>query len=130
MNEGDALSFGSQPRGLIDQADAGVATPVERGIEVVHGETDVMDSGASRGHELADWRRGILRFEELDQRLSGGEPFDPGTVRIVERDGVHLKHVSIEGQDRVQIAHRDADVRDARTTTGWLGHSPNLRSVQ
>ena len=129
MDERDSLAFGADARRLVDEPEAGVAAAAESGIEVVHGETDVMDPGSPGGHELADRGRGIFRFEQLHQRVAGGKSRNPGSVRIVKRDVLELEYTSIEGKNRFQVADGDANVRDGGASAGWLGHSPNLRSV-
>jgi hypothetical protein len=121
MKERDPFSFGADARRLIDQPHAGVPTAVECGVEILDGETDVMDSGASGGDELADWGGRIRGFEQLDQRIPGGEPGDSGPVGIVQGDGREAEDISIEGQDRVEVADRDAYVGDGGAATcGFL----------
>jgi thioredoxin 1 len=130
MYEGNALPLRPEARRFVDESNSGRAAAVEGGIEVVDGETDVVDARAARGHEFADWRGGILRFEELNQRIARRQTLDPGPVGVVESNVLQLQDIPIEREDRIEVAHGDADVRDGSSPLGWLGHAPNLRSMQ
>ena len=105
MQEGDALAFRAEAGRLVDEADAGTAAALEGGIDVVHREADVVDAGAALLDELRDRRVGSLGFEQLDERIAGGESRDAGTVGIVERHLGHAEYVAVEGQDLVERAH-------------------------
>ena len=86
MDERDSLSFSTNPRSLIDQTYAGGPTALESAVQVVDGKTDVVDSRAPCGYEFANWGGGIGGLEQLDEGVSSGEPDDPGSVGIIERD--------------------------------------------
>src|SRR5262245_6591168 len=85
MEEGDVFAFGSQARCLVDELDACVPAALERSAKVVHGETDVMDSGAALGDELANRGFGTFSLEKLHEGFAGAEAGDPGAVGIVQR---------------------------------------------
>ena len=44
MNEGDSFAFGADSRALVNQLDPVRAASIERGVEVVDGETHVMNA--------------------------------------------------------------------------------------
>ena len=129
MNEGNALSFGTKARCLVDQSEAGVAAAVERGVEVVDSKANVMDAGPPRGDELADRGLRVGRFKQLDEGVAGGEPDDSGAVGIVQRYVLQLQHVCIEGEDRLEVADRNADVGDRRAN-GSIFLSHEISPVQ
>lgn len=55
MKEGDSLSLGSYPGSFVDKPKTGGAAAVQRRVEVIHREADVMDSGAAFFQEPGDW---------------------------------------------------------------------------
>src|SRR5690242_7953778 len=110
MEEGDTLALRADPRGLVDEADARGAATGEGAVEVVHLEADVMDAGPAPGDELADGAVRRLAFEELDERLAGGQPRDAGAIGVVQRHFGHAEDVAVEGQDLVEGADGDAHV--------------------
>ena len=112
MEERDAPALGAGPRLFVDEANAQRAAAGQRAVEIFHREADVMDPGTALRDELSDWRIRRLRLEQLDQRVSRGEPGDASTVRIVERDFGHPQHVTIERDAVGQSIHGDSDVRD------------------
>ena len=112
MQKRDALAVGTDARAFIDQSNAQCAAAGKDAVEIIDGKAHVMDSLTSLRDELSDWRIRRLRLEQLDQRVSRGEPGDASPVRIVERDFGHAQHVSIEGDAVGQSLHGDSDVRD------------------
>jgi hypothetical protein len=82
VQEGDPLSLGANARRLVDQAKPGGTAAIQHGIEVVHGEADVMDAGAAARDELSDGGLGSVRLEQLDEGLAGLEADDRRTVGI------------------------------------------------
>ena len=113
MHEGDALAFGADARSFVDEDDPGSAASGECDIEIVNGETDMMDSRAPLFEELFDRRIALGGLEQFDQGLAGGEPGDAGTVGVVERRVAQAEDVAKEGQECVEVPHGDANVRDA-----------------
>lgn len=129
MQEGNALALSADPWGFVYESETGVAAALQHAVEVVHGETHVMDSGATFGDILAD--RGILGggLQQFHQRFPGGEPDDGRAVGITERDLGHLEHITHEGQQLVDGAYGDPDVGDARAAANGLGHGGLVRVV-
>ena len=115
MQEGDALAFGAKARGLVDQHDTRLAAARERRVEVVDGETEVMDAGSPLLEELRDRRARVLRFEQFDEGATGGEAGYAGAVAVFERRVGEAEHVAVEGDQGIDALHGDADVGDA----GW-----------
>jgi len=122
MNEGDAFPLGADSRRLIDEAEARGPTTFEGGVEVVDGETDVMNARAARGDKLADGGSGVGRFEELDERIAGSKANDARTIGVIEGYLFQLENVSIERQDGIEVADGDADMGDRGTATGRMIH--------
>ena len=60
VEERDTFPFGADAGCLVDEANSGGAAASEGTVEVVDGEADVMDAGATFGDELADRRVGTL----------------------------------------------------------------------
>src|SRR2546423_14813452 len=118
MEKGDALSFGAEARGLVDEPDGGSAAALEGGVEVVDDEADVMNAGAAFCDELCDGRVCRGGLEQLDERLAGGETGDTGSVGIIEGHLRHTEDVAIKGNQRVESLHGDADMGDAGAARG------------
>lgn len=113
MEEGNALSFGTKPRGFVDEPDAGGSASTERAFDVVDGEADVVNARSAFGDELADW--GVVRacLEQLDQGVAGREARDVRAIGVVEGNVGKLEDVAVEGQDCVEVGDGYADVSDA-----------------
>jgi len=122
MEEGDTFPLGSLARRLVDQPKAGDTASLERRVEVVHGEADVVDSWPAFGDELADGRVRVVSFEQLDERVTGSEPGDPGAIGIGELDFGEAEQVAIEGKDLVERANGDPNVGDASGTARDVSH--------
>jgi|SRR5688572_23381896 len=123
MQERDAFLLRTDPRGLVDETDTGRPASLERGIQVLDRKAQVVDPGASFLDEPRNRRVGYLGFEELDERLTGREAGDAGAVGVVERDLRHLEDVAVERQDLIESADRNADMGEARSSTGvWHAH--------
>jgi hypothetical protein len=71
----------------------------------------------------------VGRFEELDEGVASGEPDDSGAVGIVERYVLQLQDVSIEGENRLEVAHGNPDVGDRRAN-GSIFFSHEISPVQ
>src|SRR5437868_5864440 len=113
MHKCDALSFSANAWSLVDQLDATSSTAIERSVEVVNGEADMMNAWTSLGDEFADWGVVVECFQELDKRFAGGKPGNASSISVIERNVGELQNIAVEGKDLVQRAHRDADVSDA-----------------
>ena len=66
--------------------------------------------------------------EQLDQRLTGGEPGNACSVGVVERDLGQAEDVAIEGEERFERFDRDPDVGDACPAGRRIRHE--LRSMR
>jgi len=97
MQKRNPLSFGSNPRYLVDQPHSCFATTRQSPVEVGNREADVMDSGASSGDELSNRRLSAFRFEQLDERLARGECLDLCPIGIAHLGHLQSKYVAIEG---------------------------------
>jgi hypothetical protein len=113
MEEGNPLSLRSDPRSLVDQAKSGGPAPFEGLVQVVDSEADVMYARSAARDEPSDGRVGALGFEQLDERIACLEAADPGAVGIIESGLGEAEDVAAEGQEVVEGAHGDADVRDS-----------------
>ena len=122
MEEGDTFPLGTLARGLVDQPNSRGAATLQGGVEIVDGEADVMDTGTTFGDELADGRVWIFRLEQLDERFTGGETSDTGTVGVVQLDFGKSEQVAVEGENIVERAHGDPHVGDASCTAGCVSH--------
>jgi hypothetical protein len=84
VKERDPLALSADARLLIYELDSGAAATLHRGLEIVHGEADVVNARPSVRQEFPDWRGGIASLQKLDQRLTRGEADDAGPIGIVE----------------------------------------------
>jgi hypothetical protein len=96
MKKGDALSLGSNARPVVHQSYSSVTALLERPIEVVNREADVVDSRTPFFEEPADGGGGRVRLEKLDQRVPGLEAADPGAVAIGQVGLGHSEDIAIE----------------------------------
>ena len=122
MQERDTFPFGAESWRIVDEAHAGGTAPGEGVVEVIDGETDVMNAGSAGGDELANRGVGSPGFKQLDEGFAGTEAGDPGAVGVGEWHLWHAEDVTIEGQDVVEGAYGDADVGDTRGAAGNEGH--------
>src|ERR1044071_7184732 len=95
MNEGDAFAFSTEAGNVIDEFDAGRTAALQRGIEVIDGETDMMKTGTALGDEFADRRRGVARLQQLDERFAGTHGADVCAVGVVDGGGGRAGQVAI-----------------------------------
>ena len=73
VQEGDALSMGPDPRYLIHQPVAVVASPLEGRIQVGDLVADVVDARAAALEEARDGTVGSGRFEQFHDRTAEGQ---------------------------------------------------------
>jgi hypothetical protein len=123
MDKRDAFSVGADTRGLVDQANAGGSTALERGVEIVDGKAYVVNPLTALGEEFRDGRFGVIGLEQLDQGCSSRQSDDSGAVGVGEGHVWQIQDVSIEGHARVEALHSDTDVRDASTAAGRFLHA-------
>lgn len=91
---------------------------MEGGVEIVNRKADVMDTRPAFGHELPDGRIIGFGLQEFDKRLTGSDASDTSAVSVVEWDFGELEQVAVEGQDGFEVAHGNAEMRDAGAT--WV----------
>ena len=113
MKKGDPFSFGSNARRLVDKSESGGATSVQHRIEIVDGETNVMNTGATLGDELANRTLRRLGLEQFNERLSGNEPGNASAICVIERCFAETEHIAIKGKNLVERPHGNADMGDA-----------------
>lgn len=130
MQERDPLSFSSETRLLVDQSNSGSTAPLERRIQVVDGEANVMNSGSALCHEFPNRRFVGLGLEEFDQGFACRQSGDSSPIGIVERHLRHGEDVSIERQDLVQRAYRNPDMGDPGAAASRITHSNALRFLE
>ena len=118
MQEGNPLPLRADARLFVDELNARGATALERRVEVIYRKADVMDSGSALGHEARDRRGGIVRLQELHQRLARLEPDNPGAIGIVEAHLPQTQYVAKERKTFGDGPYRDPDVGNARAARG------------
>ena len=122
MQERDTFPLGAEPGRFIDQPNAGLATTLERTVEIVDRKADVMDARAAFGDELADGCVRMLGLEQLDEGVTGRKAGDVRTIGVVERHDGEAEQIAVEWKNVVERAHGDSDVGNARGTAGNVGH--------
>ena len=99
MQKGNPLSFGPQPRLLVDQLDPSGSAPRHRDIDIGNGNTNVMYPCAPARQILADRRLRPNGLQKLDQRLAALNRGDPRAVRVRHQNLGHAQHIPEKGQD-------------------------------
>ena len=122
MEKGYTIPFGAEAWYFVDEPNAGVLASCESAVEVVNGETNMVDARSAFGDELADWTIGGFRFEEFDERVTGVDGRNARPVSIVERHFGHAEQVAVEGKDVVERSHGDADVGNSGRASVRVGH--------
>jgi hypothetical protein len=81
-----------------------------------------MHPGSPFGDEPAD--RGILIYclEQLDERATGAEARDSGSVHIGELYGLHQENFTTKRSEIFQRFDSDSNVRDSRALEGSRPH--------
>ena len=121
MEKGDSFSFCSHARLVIDQLDSPRPAACEGVVQIVDGKTNVMNAWSAAIDESRDRGVGGVGLEQLDERVAGRETGNVSTIRVLERNVVEAKEISIEWKQLVDRAYGDSNVRNARSTTsgGW-----------
>lgn len=122
MEKRDTLSFRSHPWSVINKADAAGPTSVQRRLQVLDNEADVVDARATALHEPSHGRVRRGGFEELDERITGGETDDGRAVGVVEWHLGESEDIAVKGQGIAERAHSDANMRDARAAADVIFH--------
>lgn len=113
MDESDPLSFRSDPRLFIDQANTRIPAPLENSVEIRNRKADVMNARAALRDEFSNRRIGAFRLQKLHERLAGLERFDPRTVGISELHRLHSQYCPVKRHCRFERGQRNPDVRDS-----------------
>ncbi len=86
MKEGDSLSLSPDSGSFVDQPDTGKSTFFERGVEISHGKTDVVDAGPPLREKLPDRRGRVTRLEQFNEGLARSEAGYRRPVGIAQRE--------------------------------------------
>jgi hypothetical protein len=86
MDEGDSLAFGADSWGLVDQSKPYGPAARQYSIEVIDGETDMMESWTTFLEKPADRSIGIAGLEQLDERVTSRHGGNGSTVGVIERN--------------------------------------------
>lgn len=122
VEESNALSFGPKARDLVDEDDVGGPTTIECGIEIVDGETQVMDTGSAFVEELRNRGVGAVWLEQFDKRIAGGITGNACTIRIAERHVGQSEDIVQERAQRVERRDGETNVCNAGAAAGLGGH--------
>jgi hypothetical protein len=110
---------------LVDEPDTRGPAPVQRAVEVVDGEANVVDAWPSLRDKLPDRGVAALGLEQLDERLAGGESHDPRSIRILQRRLGHPEDIAVEGHQLREPSDGNADVCDAGSAA-YIFHTLRL----
>ena len=119
MQKGDPLALCTKSGNFVDETDASRFAARQRTVDIINGETDVMDSRTASGDELANRGIGSPGFEEFDQGLSGCEAGDTRAIGVIERNIRHAEDVAVEWKDLIERTDGKADMGNAGTA--WCG---------
>ena len=122
MEEGDSFSFSAHPRDVVDELNSRAAAALERSIQIVDREADVMQASASLRHEAADGRAGVCCFQQLHERPSGVEPRYARAVRIIQLDLLQAQDVTKKRQAGSQSLYGNANMGNPDSARGCWGH--------
>lgn len=113
MDESNPLSFRSDPRLFIDQANTRIPAPLENSVEIRNRKADVMNARAALRDEFSNRRIGAFRLQKLHERLAGLERFDPRAIGISELHWLHFQYFPVKRHCRFERGQRNPDVRDS-----------------
>jgi hypothetical protein len=86
MDEGDSLAFGADAWGLVDQPNPDRPAARQCGIEVIDGETDMMESWTTLLEKPADGSIGVVGLEQFDEGVTGCDRGNGGAISVIERN--------------------------------------------
>lgn len=122
MKERDPLALHADSRNLVYQPDTGFPAPLQRCVEIVHREADMMDPGSTAGDEFPDRRVLSVRLEQLEQRLARLERADPRAVGIRYFGLVHSEDLPVERHRLGDRGESDANVGNPGPLWGLMLH--------
>ncbi len=118
MQESNSLALRADARDVVNQSSPRGAAALERCVQIIHGEANVMNGGASPGDEPPDWRIRLLRLEQLDNRASSVQSGYPRAVGVGQIDLRQPKNFPVERENFGDGAHRNPDMGDSRALWG------------
>lgn len=110
MQKGDSFSLGSDARFLVDELNTRGAAAVECRVQVVHRKADVMNPRSALRYEARDWGCGIVRLQQLDERLPGAESHDARSVGIIEFHLSQTQNIAEKGKGVAEGLQSDPNV--------------------
>ena len=113
MDESDPLSFRSDPRLFIYQANTRLPAPLENGVEIRNRKADVMNARAPLRDEFSNRRIGVFRLQKLNERLASLECLDSGAVGISELYRLHSQYFPVKRHCRFERGQRNPNVRNS-----------------
>src|SRR5687768_12276696 len=122
MQEGDSLPLRSKARRLIDELDACGTTAIQRPVQIIDGEADVMNPGPAPREVFPNRSIRSRWLEQLDETLSGRDGLDAGPVGVGQLYRRHSEHVAEEGELRGNGFERDSYVGDPGAFRGFFLH--------
>ena len=118
MQKYDPLSLGPDTRLLVDELNARSSTSLDRCVEVIDREADVMDTGAALLQKARDRRGGIVSLQQLHERFSGAQANYARAVSVIERDFTQPQYIPEKWKTLGEGLDRDSNVGYARATRG------------
>ena len=116
MQESNALSLRANARLLVDELNTGAAAALQRGVEIVYGKADVMNTRSTLRHEFRDRRVRVVRLEKLYQWLAGAQADYAGPVGVIQGYLGQSQHVPKKGEATFDSLDRDANMGYSRAT--------------
>ena len=114
MKKGNPLSLGSYAGDVVNQPDARSAATLQSCVQIVHGEADMVDRGASLRDKSSDRRIRRLGLQQLHYRPSGVQSDDSRSVRVGQIDVRQSQYFPVERQNLGDGAHGNPDMGDSR----------------
>lgn len=122
MEKSDPFSFRSDPWDVVDELNSRSTAALERSIQIVDREADVMQPRPSLRDEAPDGGIGVPRLEQLHQRTSGVEARYAGAVGIIQIHLLEPEDITKKRHAGAQRLYSDADVGYADSARGCWGH--------
>ena len=114
MKKRDPLSLRTDARNVVNEPGSGRAAPVERCVEIIHREADMMYRGASLRDESSDGRVRVLCLEQLHYWATRVEPGDPRAVGVGQVYLSQSEYFPVEGERFGDRAYSNSDMGDSR----------------
>jgi hypothetical protein len=114
MNEDVARTIGAYLRLIRDQIGPGLSQLLHRTDDVIHDETDVMQSLTPFLQEASDPSLIAQRLNQLDPTLGEGKGGNLNTFLrdVTTFDDVQPQCIPVESEGFIKIAHDDSNVVD------------------